>query len=330
MAPTTKKAAATAVVTGLVALTVVPSISAAPASAVPAVAPAPRLTASALAALDASYRQASPPAPMSSSAANAPPPSVVSSSAVASSSAAASSSAVGGGGAPASVVSSSAAGGGAPLAPAASLSMVGGADGGESDPATVPEPEGNTDCFPADAAVEFADGRVVAMADLKFGDKVRVAAGDVPAAFSPVFWFTRRLPTEPCAYVRLGLADGGALVASAGHYVYAGERLVAAAAVAIGDTLQVVAPGGGWTAVTVPSVSRVDAAGLYNRQTLHGDVIVDGVRASTFTVAVAPAGASKLLTPLRAVYRSTGRSVGAFQGGGGALSALVPRGKAVC
>jgi len=168
------------------------------------------------------------------------------------------------------------------------------------------------------------------MADLAIGDKVRVAAGDVPAAFSPVFMFTHRLPTEPRAYVRLGLADGGALVASAGHYVYAGERLVAAAAVAIGDTLQVVAPGGGWTAVAVTSVSRVDAAGLYNPQTLHGDIIVDGVRASTFTVAVAPAVASKLLAPLRAVYRSTGRSVRAFEGGGGALSALVPRGKAVC
>jgi len=315
MAPPTKKAAAAAVVTGLVALTVVPSISAAPALAVPAVAPAPRLTASALAALDASYRQASPPAPVSSSAADATPPSVVSSSAVASASTAA---------------SSSAAGGGAPPATAASSSAVGGADGGESDPNTVPEPEGNTDCFPADAAVELADGRVVAMADLAIGDKVRVAAGNVPAAFSPVFLFTHKLPTEPRAYVRLGLADGGALVASAGHYVYAGERLVAAAAVAIGDTLQVVAPGGGWTAVAVTSVARVDAAGLYNPQTLHGDIVVDGVRASTFTVAVAPAVASKLLAPLRALYRSTGRSVGAFEGGGGALTALVPHGKAVC
>jgi len=80
----------------------------------------------------------------------------------------------------------------------------------------------------------------------------------------------------------------------------------------VGDTLQVVAPGGGWTSVAVTSVSRVDAAGLYNPQTLHWYIVVDGVRASTFTVAVAPAVPSKLLAPLRAVYRSTGRSVGAF------------------
>ena len=36
-------------------------------------------------------------------------------------------------------------------------------------------------------------------------------------------------------------------------------------------------------------VTRVVAEGLYNPQTMHGDIVVDGVLASVYTAAVAPA-----------------------------------------
>jgi len=300
MAPATKKAAATAVVTGLVVLSVTPSISGAPAAAAAGAAAAaaaageaayPRLTASALAALDASTRQDAP-APVAS-------PAEDDASSHASHSTHASHD---------------------------SHSSHGDGEGADADA----EPEDSADCFPASATVELADGRVLPMADLAVGDKVRVAAGDAQSAFSSVFLFTHKMPTAPRAYVRLALANGTALVVSAGHYVYADGKMVAAAAVTVGSTLQVSSSvGAGWVTTPVTSVTRVNAEGLYNPQTLHGDIVVDGVRASTFTTAVEPTVASALLAPLRAVYRSTGRSVGLFEGGGGVLTSLAPRGKAV-
>jgi len=317
MAPMAKKAAATAAMAGIVALSVTPSISGAPTAGAPAGgAPAtyPRLTAAALAELDASHQVVvNNPDDASSARSDAESARSEAESEAASDAESAASEA-------ASDAESDAESAASDAESAASDGVVG------DSPIVEEEP----DCFPAAATAELADGRVVAMADLAVGDKVRVAAGDGPAAFSAVFLFTHKLPTPPRSYVRLTTSEGGAaLTASAGHYVYAGGRLVAAAAVAVGDTLQVVAPGGGWATATVTGVRRVDAAGLYNPQTLHGDIVVDGVRASTFTTAVEPAVASALLAPLRAVYRSTGRSVGLLGGGGGVLTSLAPRGKAV-
>ena len=306
MAPATKKAAATAVVTGLVVLSVTPSISGAPAAAVAAGAAAaaaaageaayPRLTASALAALDASTRQASPAPEDDDKSSHASHASHASDE------------------------------------PHSSHASHGAEEGANDvgDSSSVPDPDDSADCFPAFATVELADGRVVPMADVAVGDKVRVAAGDAPSAFSSVFLFTHKMPTAPRAYVRLALANGHALVVSAGHYVYADGKMVAAAGVAVGSTVQVSSSvGAGWVTTPVTAVTRVNAAGLYNPQTLHGDIVVDGVRASTFTTAVEPTVASALLAPLRALYRSTGQSVGLFEGGGGVLTSLAPRGKAV-
>lgn len=331
MAPATKKATGTAVVTALVALSVAPSIHGAPTSdatrvavgastassslhtatvEAPASAAPRRLTAEALAALDVATRQGASPTPVSSSAASSAHSSAVSEHESHAHSDASSH--------------------------ASHASSV-----ESSDELDVPTPAtgdadsdaGNdgeaADCFPGDATTELADGRVVVMADLKVGDVVRVAAGDSPAAFSAVFLFTHKIPTSPRTFVRLTTASGARLDASAGHYVYANGRLVAASAVAVGDTLQVATPTG-WADSTVKATRRVTASGLYNPQTLHGDIVVGGVRVSTYTTAVQPTVASALLAPLRAVYRTTGRSMTALEGGGGALTSLVPRGKAVC
>ncbi|GAB0490875.1 hypothetical protein MMPV_002115 [Pyropia vietnamensis] len=333
MAPATKKATGTAVVTALVALSVAPSIHGAPTSdaaraavgastassslhtaavEAPAGAAPRRLTAEALAALDVATRQEGTPPPPSSSAVSS--------------------------------AHSSAASEHSSHAEDEASSHASDAESAASDLSDelgVPTPvtgeadsdaSGDTeaaDCFPGDATTELADGRVVAMADLEVGDIVRVAPGDGPAAFSAVFLFTHKIPTSPRTFVRLTTASGARLDASAGHYVYANGRLVAASAVAVGDTLQVATPAG-WADSTVTATRRVTASGLYNPQTLHGDIVVGGVRVSTYTTAVQPTVASALLAPLRAVYRTTGLSMKALEGGGGALTSLVPRGKAVC
>jgi hypothetical protein len=74
-------------------------------------------------------------------------------------------------------------------------------------------------------------------------------------------------------------------------------------------------------------VSKVLATGLYNPQTLQGDVVVDNVRASTYTTAVEPAFAHAVLTPLRAAYSALGFSTASLEAGS-ALDRMLPSGPA--
>lgn len=75
--------------------------------------------------------------------------------------------------------------------------------------------------------------------------------------------------------------------------------LVSAASVRIGDVLQL-ANGSDSPVVVVEDVS---ADGLYNPQTVDGNIIVDGIVASTYTTAVHPCVAhAALLAPIRFLY----------------------------
>jgi len=155
-------------------------------------------------------------------------------------------------------------------------------------------------CFPAAATVELDSGATVAMADLAIGDRVRVAAGTGPAAFSEVFTFTHRKRTGTYPFVTATTASGHALSASPGHYVYVNGQLAPMQSVRVGDALDVAAAG---THSRVVAVATAAQAGLFNPQTLAGDIVVGGVRASTYTTAVAPRLAAALLSPLRGLYR---------------------------
>lgn len=144
------------------------------------------------------------------------------------------------------------------------------------------------------------------------------------------------------------------LTLSAGHLVYLADgRLVAAAAVVPGDRLQPAAPLNLWPGgdgayaaaaaaaaadtngtssearcvaarappppeippVWVTAVAARQLPGLYNPMTLHGDLIVDGYRVSTYTTALPPAVGVPLSAPLRALYAATGLSTAALEGG---------------
>lgn len=77
--------------------------------------------------------------------------------------------------------------------------------------------------------------------------------------------------------------------------------LVAAGAVRVGEVLQL-ADGNYSPVVAIENVSSV---GLYNPQTVDGNIAVDDVMASAYTTAVHPRVAhSALLAPLRFIYRS--------------------------
>lgn len=180
--------------------------------------------------------------------------------------------------------------------------------------------DGDSACFPAAATVELESGARKTMEDLSIGDRVAVRNG----RFSPVFMFTHKLSDTEHAFVTLRTASGARLALTAGHYLYANGALVAAGGVRVGDEL---ALGGGGSSAVV-AVRRATARGLYNPQTVAGDVVVDGVLASTYTTAVEPALAHALLAPFRWL-NVFGLQTTVLESGGGALAGVAPRGEAV-
>ena len=189
-----------------------------------------------------------------------------------------------------------------------------------------------SDCFPAAATVVTADGVVTRMDALTVGTVV-VTGPD--GSTSPVFALSHADPAgDAGAWVTLTTAVGE-LTLSAGHYVpvrrggvaaAGAPRLVAAAAIAIGDAVGHVPPpprassaatanestcaaanvgtiGSGWVIVARTTVTAAAGGrGLYNPHTLDGSLVVDGIVTSTYTTAVAPAVADVALAAGRAAY----------------------------
>jgi len=156
--------------------------------------------------------------------------------------------------------------------------------------------EDDSVCFPGDAEVLLSSGKTVTMADLQVGDAVLVSGG----RFSPVYVFTHRTTTAARRYVRLTASSGAAVTVTASHYVHTPAGLVAAGAVAVGDDL-VLADG---SPSRVVAVDTVTSSGLYNPQTIAGDIVVGGLKVSTYTTAVDPTVASAALAPLRGLWAS--------------------------
>ncbi|OSX71260.1 hypothetical protein BU14_0572s0009 [Porphyra umbilicalis] len=195
-------------------------------------------------------------------------------------------------------------------------------------------------CFPGDASVTLASGAVLPVSALRVGNVVVTGPDGRTAA---VYGFSHADASGAARFVTL-TTRFGALTATAGHYVPIapaacvgrgappagacaadGVRLVAAAAVAVGDALLAVppppppsstasaagaacgatrgAPRAVWAAVTAVAVDAVPARrGVYNPHTTDGTIVVNGHVASTYTAAVAPAVAAVALAPARAAY----------------------------
>jgi preprotein translocase subunit YajC len=176
----------------------------------------------------------------------------------------------------------------------------------------------SSSCFPAVATVELESGTIKRMDEIVVGDRVKISSG----VFSEVFMFTHKVPTGVFDFIRLATTSGNSLALSAGHYIHVNGGLVSAASVVVGDTLQL----GTGELTTVTFVSQVTSTGLYNPQTLDGDIVVDGIRASTYTTAVEPRLAHAGLSPLRALYRSIGFSCTSFNKGADSLANMLPSG----
>lgn len=152
-----------------------------------------------------------------------------------------------------------------------------------------------TTCFPWDATVHLENGINLTMSQLQVGDRVRVS----PTEFSEVFMFTHQSRFDVGShYVELRTKMNQTLIATATHLVHINGRLMAAGKCRPGDKVLTLV---GWE--TVVSTRRVKGSGLYNPHTLHGDIVVNNIVASTFTTAVNVRSASGLLSPLRALHR---------------------------
>lgn len=148
-------------------------------------------------------------------------------------------------------------------------------------------------CFPASAIVRTVDGKDITMADLAAGHSIRIHE---TARFSKVFAFSHKQHAGLHEFVRVTAESGRSISLSPSHYMYANGKMVAARAVKVGDKLRTIdGPS------VVKTVERVKDFGLVAPHTMHGDVVVNGIVASTYTTAVHPHLARFLLAPVRMV-----------------------------
>lgn len=161
--------------------------------------------------------------------------------------------------------------------------------------------EDGSSCFPGSATVELESGTRMRMDGLQLGDRVLVHRADGESLYSPIYIWTHRDSRIESSFVRVESLSGALLMLTSGHYMYINGKLAAASTVSVGDEIDVM-EADGIRRSNVTAVDTVPSKGLFNPQTLDGDIVVDDVRVSTFTTAVAPPVASALLAPIRLAH----------------------------
>ena len=174
-------------------------------------------------------------------------------------------------------------------------------------------------CFPASARAIRADGTPVRMEDIAVGDVLRVGGGKT----SPVFMFTHKDSDYVGRFVELTVGDAK-LTLTSSHFLYVNGALAAAKTVSVGDDVEME----NGDIRSVSTVREVMERGIYNPQTVHGDIVVEGIRASTYTQAVEATFAHAALAPLRAAFETFGWFTTAFDNGSPMAKSL-PSGSAV-
>lgn len=156
--------------------------------------------------------------------------------------------------------------------------------------------DGGSVCFPAAALVQTADGHMQ-IGSLRAGQRVRISADDTMSA---VFAFTHRELDGVYEFIHIELEGSPhSITLSAEHYMYANEIPVRAADVHVGDVVRTVAG-----LKLVRQVSQVFDRGLVAPHTMHGDIVVGGIVASTYTSLLSVNVAHALLSPIRAIVRA--------------------------
>lgn len=187
----------------------------------------------------------------------------------------------------------------------------------EASPSVEEDDDGSA-CFPGSATVELKDGTTKRMDELSVGDVVRTGA----TSFSKIFMFTHKDSSISGNFLTIETASGSALTVTKNHYVYSDGSLVASQNIALFSKLMLASG----NEDEVVAISRAPGLGLYNPQTVDGDIVVDGVLASTYTTDVEPTLAHGLLAPFRAAYNIFGLYTTAFNTGSQQLAHVAPNG----
>lgn len=185
-----------------------------------------------------------------------------------------------------------------------------------------PSPASSSDdnvCFPSHATVEIESGAHVTMRDLRVGDRVLVGNG----RYSEVFMFSHKIQNVKHEFVTIEGKTKNlnkvVLSLTKGHFLYVNGKPAAASTVQIGDSLETQH---GFATVTKTKSEML--RGLYNPQTLDGDIVVNGVRASTYTHSVKHMTAHCMLMPVRAWFRLFGMSTSIFHNGADSIANILP------
>lgn len=166
----------------------------------------------------------------------------------------------------------------------------------EPSPEQTTAPNNQGVCFPANANLYVVDG-TVRMSAVRHGEQAFIGVG----RHSEVYFFGHRSAHSTARFVQITHSgQHKPLVISPRHYLYVNDRLATASTVRVGHRLR---DADGY-AVLVTDIDSVVERGLYAPTSLHGDLIVDGIRVSSYTAAVHPTLAHWLLSPLRLAYRS--------------------------
>ena len=189
--------------------------------------------------------------------------------------------------------------------PAVTTGGGGGANNGSRNGTTAGITDNRSTCFPGSSRINTRKRGVVRMSDLAIGDEVEVGGGK----YSKVYMFTHREESEMHGFVELWTESGKRLRVTGGHFVYADGVLRRADEVRVGEYLLDREN----KATRVVDVRMTVDQGIYNPQTLHGDIVVEGIVASTYTHAFDKFAAHAMLTPARAIYEWIGARCVAFE-----------------
>jgi hypothetical protein len=153
------------------------------------------------------------------------------------------------------------------------------------------------------------------MDDLSIGDDVKVG----PNTFSKVFMFTHRVSGISTAFLEISTASGASITLTGGHYIHADGALIPASMLRVGAAVVL----GNGQVDHVVSAQTVHKTGLYNPQTLQGEIVVNGVLASTYTTAIEPELAHVVLLPFRRLFKSRNLATALFESGGGFAASVL-------
>lgn len=138
-------------------------------------------------------------------------------------------------------------------------------------------------CFPADATVELEGHRTKQMDHLRVGDRVLTADG----TYADVYVLSHQNPELSSQFIRLTLEDGRFLEASPNHFVKVSGNCdgvsvdARAKDVEVGACMFGMGVGKATTQLRVTETTPVWKKGIYNPFTLPGNLVVNGVVASS-------------------------------------------------